>query len=146
MMIASCASKRSTGIADSPVIWNTPRLTVTRTRCGYLETTVAIDGGYAFFHRFPDRTIDEADLTARTPILADYIETVLGSHSVTRAPIAIGFSNGSIMGAALLLAHPNLLAGAILLRPLSPFSHDLPTRLDGTPVLIIDGEEDGRRS
>ncbi|HTV66738.1 MAG TPA: hypothetical protein VMD98_14105 [Bryocella sp.] len=37
--------------------------------------------------------------------------------------------------------------GAKQLRvPLSPFVDDLPDRLDGTPVLIIDGENDGRRS
>jgi hypothetical protein len=50
------------------------------------------------------------------------------------------------MAAALLVTRPGLLAGAILLRPLSPFRGDLPTRLDGVPVLIIDGEKDSRRS
>ena len=68
-----------------------------------VRATVAIDGGFAFFHRFPDRTIDEGDITARTSVLADYIETALASHSVTRAPVAIGSSNGAIMAAALLL-------------------------------------------
>ena len=111
-----------------------------------IRGTVAIDGGFAFFHRFPDRTIDEADITARIPILADFMAAILAGHSVTRAPIAIGFSNGAIMAAALLLTRPSLLAGAILFRPLSPFTHDLPTRLEGTPVLITDGEKDSRRS
>jgi hypothetical protein len=41
---------------------------------------------------------------------------------------------------------PGLLAGAILFRPLAPFTHDLPSHLDGTPVLIIDGAKDSRRS
>ena len=50
------------------------------------------------------------------------------------------------MAAALLLTRPGLLAGAILFRPLSPFRDELPARLDGTPVLIIDGEKDSRRS
>lgn len=108
--------------------------------------TVAIDGGFAFFHRFPDRTIDEPDITARTPVLADFIETILASHSLTKAPVAIGFSNGAIMAAALLLTRPSLLAGTILFRPLSPFTGDLPDRINGTPVLIIDGEKDSRRS
>jgi len=53
---------------------------------------VAIDGGFAFFHRFPDRTIDEADITARTPILADFIEAASICYSFTRAPVAVGFS------------------------------------------------------
>jgi len=85
-------------------------------------------------------------ILARTPILANFIETVLAGHIFARRPIAIGFSNGAIMAAALLLTRPSLLAGAILFRPLSPFTNDLPTRLDGTPVLVIDGDKDGRRS
>ena len=111
-----------------------------------LRGIVAIDGGLAFFHRFRDRTIDEADITARTPVLANYIETTLAGHSVTRTPIAIGFSNGAIMVAALLLTRPSLLAGAIPFRPLSPFGHDMLTRLDGTPILVVDGRMDSRRS
>jgi predicted esterase len=49
------------------------------------------------------------------------------------------------MATALLPTRPSLLAGAILLRPLSPFRHGLPTRTDGTPALIIDGERNRRR-
>jgi phospholipase/carboxylesterase len=108
--------------------------------------TVAIDGGYAFFHRFADRSIDEADIGARSAVLADFIQAAFASHGLVRPTVAIGFSNGAIMAAALLLMRPNLLAGAILFRPLSPFAHDPPARLDGTPVLIIDGENDHRRS
>ena len=111
-----------------------------------IRGTVAIDGGYAFFHRLPDRRVDEADIAAKAPALADYIAASCARHSFAGRPIAIGFSNGAIMAAALLLTHPGLLAGAILFRPLCPFTHDLPHRLDGTPVLIIDGEKDSRRS
>jgi phospholipase/carboxylesterase len=107
---------------------------------------VRFDDGYAFFHRFPDRSIDEADIASRAAILADFIEGARTRYSLTRAPIAIGFSNGAIMAAALLLTRPRLLAGAILFRPLSPFGDELPPRLLGTPVLIIDGEKDSRRS
>jgi phospholipase/carboxylesterase len=96
--------------------------------------------------RFEDRTIDEADITARVSVLRNFIEAASARYSFARAPIAIGFSNGAIMAAALLLTRPGLLAGAILFRPLSPFQDDLPTRLDGAPVLIIDGEKDSRRS
>ena len=92
-------------------------------------------------------SIDEAEITARVVILADFIEGARTRYSLTRAPIAIGFSNGAIiMAAALLLTRPWLLAGALLSRPLSPFRHDIPAGLDGTPVLLIDGEKDTRRS
>jgi phospholipase/carboxylesterase len=107
-----------------------------------IRGTVAMADGYAFFHRLADRRVDEADIAARAPVLAEFI----GGQPFARRPLAIGFSNGAIMAAALLLTHPGLLAGAILFRPLSPFSPELPHRLDDTPVLIIDGEKDSRRS
>lgn len=111
-----------------------------------IRGTVPIDGGFAFFHRFEDRTIDEGDITGRVSVLTDFIEAASTRYSFTKTPIAIGFSNGAIMAAALLLTRPGLLAGAILFRPLSPFRDDQPTRFDGTPVLILDGEKDSRRS
>jgi phospholipase/carboxylesterase len=111
-----------------------------------LRGTIEIDGGFAFFHRHPDRSIDEADLTARIAPLAGFIAAANENHGFARPPVVIGFSNGAIMAAALLLCHPTLFAGGILLRPLSPFLDDQPFRLDATPVLIIDGEKDSRRS
>jgi phospholipase/carboxylesterase len=108
--------------------------------------TVSIDGGFAFFRRSEDRTIDEAVTAARAAPLADFVEAASARYSFTKAPIAIGFSNGAIMVAHLLLTRPGLLASAILFRPLSPFAHDLPARLDGVPVLVIDGEKDSRHS
>jgi phospholipase/carboxylesterase len=67
-------------------------------------------------------------------------------YSLTRTPIAIGFSNGAILAATLFLTRPGLLEGAILFRLLSPFRDDPPSRRYGTPALIIDGEKDTRRS
>lgn len=111
-----------------------------------LRGTVAIDGGFAFFHRHPDRRVDEADVEARVPALADTIEASRAEYGLAGRPVAIGFSNGAIMAAAVLLTRPELLAGAILFRPLCPFTRDLSHRIDGTPVLILDGEKDSRRS
>jgi phospholipase/carboxylesterase len=104
--------------------------------------TVEIDGGFAFFHRNPDRSIDELDLGARIPMLREFMT----SANLSKPPVAIGFSNGAIMVAALLLTHPTLFTAAVLFRPLSPFLEDPPTHVEGVPVLIIDGEKDRRRS
>jgi phospholipase/carboxylesterase len=81
---------------------------------------IPFDDGFAFFHRFPDRSIDEADIASRAVILADFVEAARTQYGLARASCAIGFSNGAIMAAALLLKRPGLLAGAILFRPLSP--------------------------
>jgi phospholipase/carboxylesterase len=108
-----------------------------------IRRTVTTDGGYSFFHRLPDRRVNHADLAARAPTLAQFIRTF---RSLNTQPVAVGFSNGAIMAAALLETHPALLAGAILFRPLPPFIQRPNIRLNGTPVLIIDGAEDDRRS
>ncbi|MEU8897642.1 alpha/beta hydrolase [Nocardia sp. NPDC048505] len=110
-----------------------------------LRGAVAMPGGYGFFRRLPDRRVDEADLSARVPVLADFIENACAGYGLER-PLAIGFSNGAIMAAALLLSRPGLLAGAILFRPLSPFATDPPGRVDGIPVLIADAVDDDRRA
>src|SRR3954452_8790708 len=83
-----------------------------------IRGAVAMDEGYAFFRRFPDRRVDEADLAAKVPVLAEFIEASCARYKFAKQPMAIGFSNGAIMAAALLLALPGLLAGAILFRPL----------------------------
>ena len=101
-----------------------------------MRGAVPFGDGYAFFHRFPDRSVDEAGIATRAQVLADFILATTTRYSFTRAPVAIGFSNGVIMAATLLLTRPSLLTGTILFRPLSPFAHDPPTadRLDGKPV------------
>lgn len=111
-----------------------------------IRGAVTTDEGYAFFRRLPDNRVDEADIGAKAPVLAAFIETSRTTYNLTKRPLVIGFSNGAIMAAALLMTHPTLLAGAILFRPLSPFDHDPDYRLDRTPVLILDGAQDTRRS
>jgi phospholipase/carboxylesterase len=111
-----------------------------------IRGSVEIDGGFAFFHRRADRSIDEADIGARIPELGAFIEAAGANHGFSKPPVVIGFSNGAIMAAALLLIHPSLFSAGILLRPLSPFLEDPPTHLRATPVLTIDGEKDSRRS
>ena len=115
------------------------------------STAIAVRGaipweeGYAFFQRFADRSIDEGSILRQAPILAEFIVGVGRQYCVRERPILIGFSNGAIMVAALISIYPDLAAGAVLLRPLSPFVTPAATRLPGTPVLIVDGSKDDRR-
>ena len=104
------------------------------------------DGGFAFFRRFADRSIDEVDLRKNATELASFTEGVRVKCGFGKPPIAVGFSNGAIMASALLLMRPSMFGGAILLRPLSPFLDELQSEISGTPVLVIDGELDTRRS
>ncbi|MEJ7651036.1 MAG: hypothetical protein WKF57_18640 [Nakamurella sp.] len=108
--------------------------------------TVTMDGGYGFFRRFPDRTIDGADLAERIPVLAQFVRETCSHRWPGRRPLVLGYSNGAIMGAALLMADPTVLAGAVLLRPMRLPVSAPELRIDGFPVLVVDGELDERRS
>jgi phospholipase/carboxylesterase len=115
------------------------------------STAIAVRGaipweeGYAFFRRFADRSIDEECILTQAPILAEFMVGVGAQYGLRERPILVGFSNGAIMAATLISIYPDLAAGAVLLRPLSPFATPASTRLPGTPVLIIDGGKDDRR-
>lgn len=56
--------------------------------------------------------------------------------------MALGFSNGANIAAALLLLHPQVLAGAILLRPMVPLIPETLPTLNGKPVFVAAGRND----
>ena len=94
-----------------------------------------------FFRRLSEGVFDEDDLTRRTHELADFVEEARARHDMS-APIAVGFSNGANIAAAMLLLRPQVLAGAVLLRAMSPFAAPPEAALTGKPVLIVSGSLD----
>jgi phospholipase/carboxylesterase len=103
------------------------------------------ENGFACFRRFEDRRVDEVDLRARAVVLAKFIAEISGPESASKKPVVIGFSNGAIMAAALVLMHPELFSAAVLFRPLPPQSDARDVHMHGMPILILDGERDRRR-
>ena len=100
--------------------------------------------GYTFFRRLPDSSIDNADLRTRALELLPFILAIERDYG--QKPLLLGFSSGAIMAAALLHLEPKAAAGAVLLRPQTPFTgEDFPT-LPNLPVLVIDALRDSRRS
>lgn len=94
-----------------------------------------------FFRRLADGVFDEDDVRRRAGDLADFI-IAARSHYGIASPIALGYSNGANVAAAVLLLRPEALAGAILLRATVPLSQTTPVDLDGKPVLIVSGAVD----
>ena len=74
-----------------------------------------------FFRRLAEGVFDEDDVRRRADELADFITEARAAYSL-EAPIAVGFSNGANIAAALLLLRPEALAGAALLRAMTPLS------------------------
>lgn len=94
-----------------------------------------------FFRRLAEGVFDEADLRRRAADLADFIAEARTAYGLA-APVAVGFSNGANIAAALLLLHPGVLAGAVLLRPMVPLRETPPVDLAGRPVLMLSGAAD----
>ncbi|QEE44281.1 alpha/beta hydrolase [Rhizobium sp. WL3] len=102
------------------------------------------EGAFTFFRRNADRSIDETNLAERAREMARLLDVVLQRHH--QPALLIGFSSGAITAAALMATHPGLIAGAVLLRPQSPFGEKVFPNLNGVSILILSGEDDRRRT
>lgn len=94
-----------------------------------------------FFRRLAEGVFDEDDLRRRTHELADFVGEARARYGLA-APVAVGFSNGANIAASLLLLRPEVLAGAALLRAMSPFAEPPKADLTGRRVLILSGAMD----
>jgi phospholipase/carboxylesterase len=94
-----------------------------------------------FFRRLKEGVFDEEDVRRRAAELADFVEQARRLHGINR-PIALGYSNGANIAAAMMLLRPGILAGAALLRAMVPLSDPPRSDLSGLPVLIASGNVD----
>lgn len=94
-----------------------------------------------FFRRFSEGRFDEDDVRFRAGELAAFVAAVRATHGLA-APVALGFSNGANIAAALLQLHPGTLAGAVLLRAMVPLREPPNADLADVPVLIVSGATD----
>jgi phospholipase/carboxylesterase len=94
-----------------------------------------------FFRRLAEGVFDEDDVRRRADELAGFVAEARETYRLP-SPIAVGFSNGANIAAALLLLRPEVLAGAALLRAMVPLSDPPVTDLTGKPVLLLSGAMD----
>lgn len=98
-------------------------------------------GSLRFFRRLAEGVFDENDVRKRANELADFIGEARLTYGLP-APVALGFSNGANIAAAMLLLRPEVLSGAVLLRAMVPLSKPPAADLKGKPVLILSGSMD----
>ena len=94
-----------------------------------------------YFHRLAEGMFDEQDVIKRANELADFIVEAGKAYGLPK-PVAVGFSNGANIAAAILLLRPEALSGAILLRAMVPLAKPPQAALAQTPVLIVSGASD----
>ena len=101
-----------------------------------------LEGGMPrFFRRYADGRFDMEDLRLRSHELADFVRRARAAYGIAK-PIALGFSNGANIAAYTLLSHPDLFAGAVLIRATTAAMPKPLPDLKGLPVLLLPGRDD----
>ena len=101
------------------------------------------NGMNRFFRRSAMGVFDLEDLKARTHELAGFVSSAAERYGFDpKKVIALGYSNGANIAASLLLLRPGVLAGAVLLRPMTPLIPEPLPSLDGVPVWLGGGRKD----
>jgi predicted esterase len=96
-----------------------------------------------FFRRFAEGVFDERDVEARARELADFVEAARDVHRLGELrPVAVGYSNGANIAAAVLLLRPETLSGAILFRAMVPLEPATLPELNGVRVFLGAGRRD----
>jgi phospholipase/carboxylesterase len=94
-----------------------------------------------FFRRLAEGVFDEDDVRRRAVELADFVDATRRRLGIG-APVAVGYSNGANIAAAMMLLRPGTLSGAVLLRAMVPLSDPPRADLAGVPVLVAAGQMD----
>jgi phospholipase/carboxylesterase len=101
------------------------------------------NGAPRFFRRLAEGVFDQEDLRARTGELAAFVAEAAAEYRFDPAQVyAIGYSNGANIAASLLLSSPDVLAGAVLFRPMVPFEPINLPDLSNKRIFISSGRQD----
>ena len=104
---------------------------------------VSENGSARFFRRFAEGVFDEADVIHRANELADFVAAAGERYKFeARQVIAVGYSNGANIAAAMMLLRPEVFPAAILFRAMVVLSNPPAADLNGKRMLISAGRHD----
>jgi phospholipase/carboxylesterase len=110
-----------------------------------LRGNVEENGMPRFFRRLAMGVFDEKDVHFRTHEMIHFLKELAADEGFdSNKIIALGYSNGANIAGATLMLYPELLAGAILFRPMQPLS-GLETSFETQrqqPVFMSSGTQD----
>jgi predicted esterase len=96
-----------------------------------------------FFRRLAMGVFDVEDLKFRTQELAGFVAGAAAHYGFDpKRVLALGYSNGANIAASLLLLRPEVLEGAVLLRPMIPLTPEHAPDLAGVRVFAGGGLQD----
>lgn len=88
-----------------------------------------------WFRRFAEGVFDEEDIRRQAADLASFL-----MEKKQGPMIALGYSNGANIGAALMLLHPEVLDGLVMWRGMTPLA--AAPNLEGKDILMVNGLSD----
>lgn len=101
------------------------------------------DGMPRWFRRVEQGVFDEDSIRERAAELAGFLDEARDAYDLPADRfVALGFSNGANIAAALLLLHPDALRGAVLMRGMIPLVPDGLPDLHGVPVYMANAHND----
>jgi phospholipase/carboxylesterase len=101
------------------------------------------NGMRRFFRRFAEGVFDEDDIRRQAGDLAEFLRGTALEYKFDAGQVyALGYSNGANIASSLLLLHPRVLAGGVLLRAMVPLVPTPIPDLTGKRVLIASGKFD----
>lgn len=104
---------------------------------------VSEQGATRWFRRLAEGVFDTEDVIARTHELAGFVTAAREHYGLTgRGLVAVGFSNGANIAAALTLLRPDVLREAALFAAMLPVPEPPQQDLRGTRVFLAGGERD----
>lgn len=104
---------------------------------------VVENGMPRFFRRFAEGVFDEEDIRLRAQELATWLALSSEKYGFDlQQIIALGYSNGANIAAALLFLHPKVLKSAVLMHPMVPLLPTDAPDLKGKKILITAGKQD----
>lgn len=96
-----------------------------------------------FFRRLAEGIFDVKDIRRRAADLSKFVGDAAAHYQFDERNVwALGFSNGANIAAALLLLHPEALAGGVLFRAMVPLEPETAPDLSGARVLLSEGTHD----
>lgn len=104
---------------------------------------VSEHGAARWFRRLAEGVFDYEDVVLRAEELADFVVAARKEYGIEgRRLVAVGFSNGANIAAAVTLLRPDAVREAVLFAAMSPVPSPPQHDLSGTRVFLSNGEHD----
>lgn len=105
--------------------------------------SVSENGAARWFRRHAEGVFDEEDVRVRTEELADFVERAVDHYGLRdRRLVAVGFSNGANIAAALTLSRPDVLHEAVLFAGMCPLGDPPSPDLKHARIWLSNGDHD----